>query len=158
MLDRCDKIYIYVELHTPTRRKEIDMVAHKKHVYVDGDAITAIQSRLADGEHKTSIAKSFNISPATVANFDPTSKNYRSDLVRIRKNSSAKFFKNGSTVSDNTGKTSVVASDNTGKISNKAREYIDACCIVFDKSRRQIVDEMVKACKTLGACTIHDDR
>ena len=141
------------------------MVAHKKHVFVDGDTITAIQSRLADGEHKISIAKSFNISPTTVTNFDPTSKNYRSDLVRIRKKSSAKFFKNGSTVrdntgkvSDNTGKTSVVVSDNTGKISNKAREYIDACCIVFNKSRREIVDEMVKACKTLGACTIHDDR
>jgi len=134
------------------------MVTHKKHVFIDGDAITAIQSRLAMGEPKSSIAQSFGISTSTVTNFDPNSKNYRPDLVRIRKNSSAKFVRNGSTVSDNTAKTTVMVSDNTGKISDKAKEYIDACCIVFDKSRRQIVDEMVKACKTLGACTIHDNK
>lgn len=148
--------YIYVDIHTPTYKKELDMVTHKKHVFIDGDAITAIQSRLERGEHKSSIAQSFGISTSTVTNFDPNSKNYRPDLVRIRKNSSAKFVKNGSTVSDNTGKTAVVVNDNTGKISDKAKEYIDACCIVFDKSRRQIMDEMVKACKALGACNVHD--
>jgi 2-keto-4-pentenoate hydratase/2-oxohepta-3-ene-1,7-dioic acid hydratase in catechol pathway len=144
--------------YTHQPKKELDMVTHKKHVFIDGDAITAIQSRLQRGEPKCSIAQSFGISTSTVTNFDPNSKNYRPDLVRIRKNSSAKFVKNGSTVSDNTGKTAVVVNDNTGKISDKAKEYIDACCIVFDKSRRQIMDEMVKACKALGACNVHDGK
>ena len=134
---------------------------HKPHVFLDGDAITAIQSRLARGETVASIAKSYNVAHSSVAQFDPSNKNYREDLVRIRKNTTLMYVKNGSTLNKpktfiKTNAVVAVESDNMSKVSPDAKKYIDACCVVFDKSRRQIVDEMVKACKTIGAGVVHE--
>lgn len=131
---------------------------HKPHVFLDGDDITAIQSRLANGEKVASIAKAYNVAHSSVAQFDPSNKNYREDLVRIRKNTTLMYVKNGSTLNktNTTNAVVTVESDNMSKVSPDAKKYIDACCVVFDKSRRQIVDEMIKACKTIGAGVVHE--
>ena len=131
------------------------MNTHKKHVYLTYDEILDVQRRLANGESARSVAKVYDTSVGTIHSFNPKSKMYRPDLLRIRKGG-LMFVKSGG----NTGEKPIAKpSGNTGKpavkLTREAKEYIEAAEIVFGKSQSEIIDDMVKATKIIGAATVH---
>jgi hypothetical protein len=133
--------------------------AHKKHNFLDGEALILLQEKLNEGMSYHAVAKLLKCDPTTVRNFDPKRKEYRDDLFRIRTQSKNKFRHKGqrksATLRKQIDNTAVRYQPMKG-ISFEASEYIHACALVFKKSHAQILDEMVKACKKLKAVTLHD--
>ncbi len=98
---------LFNNFHNFNRDKEMNK--RKEHVFLTGHDIDKLQSQIKRGVHKKVIAKQFGICLSSVYKFDPDSKIYAPNLIRVRKS------KVSPAVSDNTSYWNT-GSDNTSDI------------------------------------------
>jgi|11BtaG_2_1085332.scaffolds.fasta_scaffold21296_1 hypothetical protein len=78
------------------------MGKHKQHVFLSGHDIDKLQSQIKRGVHKRIIAKRFGICLSSVYKFDPDSKIYEPNLIRVRKSKITAVVSDNTSLSDNT--------------------------------------------------------
>lgn len=78
------------------------MRKHKAHVFLSGHDIDKLQSQIKRGVHKKVIAKRFGVCLSSVYKFDPDSKIYEPNLIRVRKSQMTPVVSDNTSLSDNT--------------------------------------------------------
>ena len=84
------------------------MRKHKAHVFLSGHDIDKLQSQIKRGVHKKVLAKRFGICLSSVYKFDPDSKIYEPNIIRVRK---SKMVSDNTSLSDNTSDVRFVDGD-----------------------------------------------
>jgi hypothetical protein len=87
------------------------MRKRKTHVFLSGHDIDKLQSQMKRGVHKKVIAEQFGICLGSVYKFDPDSKNYEPNLIRVRKSQITPVVSDNTSLSDNTSDVRFVDGD-----------------------------------------------
>lgn len=82
--------------------RDNEMSKRKEHVFLTGHEIDKLQSQIKKGVHKRVIAKRFGICLSSVYKFDPDSKIYAPNLIRVRKSKVSPAVSDNTSLSDNT--------------------------------------------------------